>query len=213
MKTNILLIFLFLITTASLNAETAYFGNDELLGPYPSRGSLEEQQDLDQLLYIQNKRTKEQCAEAALQKDSSLGIFFGGKGLLTDQEVKFYNKKLRSLTIKTGIQIYFIKKKFNRTRPYITSSQIKPCIELESSPAYPSGHTTLARVYARILSAALPEREEKFMKRADEIAFNRVLGGVHHPSDIVAGKKLGDIIADDYLSTLDHLYKLKTNSR
>jgi hypothetical protein len=33
------------------------------------------------------------------------------------------------------------------------------------------------------------------MKRGDEISMHRVLGGVHHPSDIVAGKKLGDAMA------------------
>ena len=33
------------------------------------------------------------------------------------------------------------------------------------------------------------------MKSAEAAALNRVIGGVHHPSDIAAGKKLGLEIA------------------
>jgi acid phosphatase (class A) len=43
-----------------------------------------------------------------------------------------------------------------------------------------------------VLSKLDPSRKELFMKRADQIAADRVLAGVHHPSDIEAGKKLGD---------------------
>ena len=35
------------------------------------------------------------------------------------------------------------------------------------------------------------------MERADEIAQNRIIGGVHHPSDIVAGKKLADKVVEN----------------
>jgi acid phosphatase (class A) len=112
-------------------------------------------------------------------------------------------KKLKWITVKTGAVVYLNKSNFNRNRPYINHSEIKPCIQLEGSKAYPSGHTTIARVYARIMGAIYPERAVLFLKRSDEVAQNRVIGGVHHPSDIVAGKILGDAIAEDYLETDD----------
>jgi acid phosphatase (class A) len=55
-------------------------------------------------------------------------------------------------------------------------------------------------VYARLLAVIYPERAEVFRAQGDQAALNRVIGGVHHPSDIIAGKKLGDILADEYLA-------------
>lgn len=172
-----------------------------IIGPYPTIGSLEEKQDFDELLYFQDTRTQEQCEAGAQESSSSLRAFFGGKnGPLSEAEVIKVQKNLKWVTIKTGVQILLNKTAFNRPRPYTNHPEIKPCIELELSKAYPSGHATLSRVYARILSVIYPERSIQFLNRADQIALNRVIGGVHHPSDIVAGKKLGDALADTYLS-------------
>lgn len=186
------------------------FNDIDVLGPYPTIGSLEDKQDIDQLLYFQKTRTAEQCALAELEADANLETFFGGShGLLNANEMTMAKKKLKWLTLKAGAQIYIYKKKFHRPRPYITHPEIKPCIDLEGSEAYPSGHTALARVYARVLSVMFPERGLQFIKRADEVGTNRVLGGVHHPSDIVAGKKLGDALAQDFLGSSDFVSLLE----
>ena len=47
---------------------------------------------------------------------------------------------------------------------------------------------------ADLLSEWDPTREAQFRARADLIGHDRVMSGVHHPTDIVAGKKLGDEI-------------------
>lgn len=195
-----------------LNFSHAAFAEDDILGPFPVIGSIEEKQDFEQLLYYQKTRTAEQCAAAQAEANNAgLETFFGGKkGLLSPSEIATVKKQLKWLTVKTGAQILIYKTKFNRPRPYISRPEIKPCIELESSKSYPSGHTALARVYAKILSVVYPERSLLFIKRADEVALNRVIGGVHHPSDIVAGIKLGDAIADNYLESNDFFYQLKT---
>ena len=47
---------------------------------------------------------------------------------------------------------------------------------------------------------------------------NRMLGGVHHPTDIVAGQKLGDALthrlfsSPEFLQKLDKLYKTTDTS-
>ncbi len=184
----------------------AMAGSDDVIGPFPALGSAEEIADINTLLEYQNTRTKEQCDLAQSESDAGLEVFFGK--LLSPSELDRAKSKLRWLTVKTGAKILFQKQKFRRPRPYESHAEIKPCIELEGSKSYPSGHTTLARVYARVLSVMHPERSELFMKRADEAALNRVIGGVHHPSDIVAGKILGDAIADDYLDVGDNFYNL-----
>lgn len=175
--------------------------NNDTIGPYPALGSAGEKQDIAQMLYLQQTRTAEECAAAELQATANLSTLFGGKnGSLTNAEVSKVQKKLRAVTIKTGLEIYFAKREYKRPRPYITHPEIKPCIELESSKSYPSGHATLARVYARLLAVIYPERAELFEQLGDQAALNRVIGGVHHPSDVIAGQKLGDILADEYLA-------------
>lgn len=186
--------------------------SDDVLGAFPVVGSLEEKEDIDQLLFYQKNRTSKQC-EAAQAEANNAGLesFFGGKhGLLNLSEILIINKKLRKLKLKTGVKILYYKTKFSRKRPYVVHQEIKPCIDLEKSKSYPSGHTTLARMYARVLSVIFPERAFLFLKRAEEVGLNRVIGGVHHPSDIVAGMKLGDSIADDFLEEGDSYYQLKT---
>jgi acid phosphatase (class A) len=64
----------------------------------------------------------------------------------------------------------------------------------------------MSRILARVLSRIYPDRAAAFMQRADEIAKNRVLGGVHHPSDIEAGKKLGDLVANKMLKSMKLKY-------
>lgn len=68
---------------------------------------------------------------------------------------------------------------------------------MESSFSYPSGHSALAEFYARILSIALPDRAADFKARALQIAQDRMIGGVHYPTDVRDGVLLGDQIFDD----------------
>ncbi len=84
---------------------------------------------------------------------------------------------------------------YKRPRPYLRNTAIKPCISLESSTAYPSGHAAMGRAVGKILADKYPDRAEEIMVVANQVGTNRVIGGVHHPSDVVAGRKLGDELA------------------
>lgn len=201
MKSKIIGLALFFSTMNYAYSQDYFLGAGEVVGPYPAIGTSAEKKDIEELLYYQKTRTPEDCALAAKEENSSIEAFFGGPdGLLTPDEVKQVRRKLTLLTIKTGAEIYFIKTKYSRPRPYITHPEIRPCIALENSKSYPSGHATISRLYARVLGVIFPERKNQFLERADVIAFHRVLGGVHHPSDIEAGKIFGDALADEYLN-------------
>jgi acid phosphatase (class A) len=89
---------------------------------------------------------------------------------------------------------YFVseaKTHFDRKRPYIEDERIHPAVEKEETPAYPSGHATRAIVYSRILAQIAPEHKKELVARGLEIGWDRVVGGVHHPSDIYAGRTIG----------------------
>lgn len=166
------------------------------LGDYPALGTPASDADFDVLLNWQEIRTEEECAEAKAEEESRLSTMFGGpKGPLTKSEVSKLTLRALPVYAEAGANIYRAKNIWKRPRPYLSNSALKPCIDLESSFAYPSGHTALARTFAHMLSHIWPERRDAFFHRADEVAENRIIGGVHHPSDIVSGKILGDMIA------------------
>lgn len=169
----------------------------EVVGPYPEVGSADEALDDSILLDWQDQRTEAECLAAAKQSNNeTLKSFFGD--VLTKKEIAYLSVRLLRVAAIAAANSARAKSMYDRPRPYDRNSDIKPCIEEEKSSSYPSGHTTLARLYGRVLSLRYPSRAEKFMARADQAALNRVLGGVHHPSDIEAGKRLGDYLAKKF---------------
>lgn len=169
----------------------------QTLGNYPAANSLEEKKDIEELFYFQQNRTAEECTVAAQEESASFTSFFGTQtGLLNETEFNSAQSKMRQIYIKLGSVIMTAKSIYKRPRPYEYIDGLVPCLNKAPGDAYPSGHAASARVYALLLSKTYPERKELFLKRADEIARHRVLGGVHHPSDIEAGKKLAQAFVE-----------------
>ena len=69
-----------------------------------------------------------------------------------------------------------------------------PADDSKEGLSYPSGHATISRIEALVLADLVPARRAELLARADEIALSRVIGGVHHPSDIEAGKRLAETL-------------------
>jgi hypothetical protein len=55
-------------------------------------------------------------------------------------------------------------------------------------------------VWSRILAEIFPEKKERLLKRGLQVGEDRVIAGIHFPSDVAAGQKLGDAIADKLLA-------------
>jgi acid phosphatase (class A) len=167
----------------------------QTLPAMPAHGSSQEKADFEELLNLQKTRTPQDCERAAYEVHISLENEYGPKyGPLTEKEVVAWSPFFEKLAYETDYFVAKEKKNFHRPRPYITEKKLHPCLKLESSDAYPSGHSTINRVFARVLAEIDPSRKKAFEDRGNQIAHDRVLGGVHHPSDIEAGKILGDEI-------------------
>ncbi len=166
----------------------------KLLGPYPTPGSVEEIVDVKIMLEWQNKRTTEECNIGDSQADdlSVKAIFSDNNGPITIDEAEKLETILLKKKLSAGANIFLAKAVFKRPRPYDAHTEIKPCIALETSYSYPSGHTTLAQFYGKLLSDMFPERAILIGKHAEKSSLVRIIGGVHYPSDVVAGKKLAD---------------------
>lgn len=173
----------------------------QVIGDFPLPGSQDEAEDDKILQEYQNTRTQAQCDEARAQKNLDLkDVFVAPNGPLTLAEYKSIKIGFFAFAAQVGLNSTLAKKIYNRPRPYTRNPMIKPCIPLETSSSYPSGHTTVSRAVALYLASKYPERESEFLKVADQVALNRVIGGVHHPSDIEAGKKLGYEVASRILT-------------
>ena len=164
----------------------------------PQSNSKEQIADEKTLLEIQTIRTNDQCTRATSEVMVSVKSFFGAPyGTLSDKDVQKLQTIFEQVRNDADYFIQLLKKDFPRRRPFLYIAGINPCVPKEITGAYPSGHATLAKLYALILRDLYPERSEEFSKRAQIIAEDRVLSGMHHPSDIKAGGELGRLPYED----------------
>jgi len=82
------------------------------------------------------------------------------------------------------------KKLFDRVRPSILDATIDTVVPVPGHPAYPSGHSTQQHFVAYVLSELDPLHSADYISRADEIAKNREIAGLHYQSDTRAGVEL-----------------------
>jgi len=160
----------------------------------PAPGSPVDRADFIELRNWQAKRTVDQCARAEAEGEAYFEQFFGRLKPFTGPLPKESKVFLLRVREDASTAITILKNKNVRPRPFLVDPALAPCLGRINGLAYPSGHATLARLYALMLTEIAPLRRSEFMARGDEAALNRVISGVHHPSDIEAGKRLGDLL-------------------
>src|SRR5205814_9113669 len=77
------------------------------------------------------------------------------------------------------------------TRPGFTPLYPDPDPKVRS---YPSGHATRGTVWAELLAETYPAQREALLARGRQIGFDRIIAGVHYPSDIYAGRCVGHAV-------------------
>jgi acid phosphatase (class A) len=163
----------------------------------PIAGSPEDQSDYKTLLDLQHTRNPDDCTRGRSEVKISLGSFYGPPyGPLSYKEVANLTHLFEVVVKDAWPLIGSAKQNWKRPRPFITHKDLHPCAKLEGSYSYPSGHSALAHYYMHILTDIYPNRKAAFEKRAEEIAHDRNLVGVHYPSDVRDGKLMGDQIYD-----------------
>lgn len=158
----------------------------------PVPGSAADRADLKAVFDWQHRRTPAQCDRARSDAHADFENFFGdispfGEPLPAEAAAIF--KRVKTETDGVAADI---KDVFKRKRPFLRDPALNPCLGRIGGLAYPSGHATISRLLALMLADLAPARRAEFLRRADEAALDRVIGGVHHPADIEAGKKLAD---------------------
>ena len=87
-----------------------------------------------------------------------------------------------------------MKFKYDRKRPFEYFKERGEDIKTEEahSPSFPSGHTAFAYLMCDYLSDMFPEKSMQLQTIAEMIAQSRIENGVHFPTDIAAGRFLGE---------------------
>lgn len=183
---------------------------DSALSPAPLRASARDQADFEQILREQARRSPSECRRAAVEVNVKLETFFGpAYGPLSREDERRLEPLFESVRADTDYFVQEAKKRWARPRPYHADPRVTPCVPLETTAAYPSGHAAISRVFAKVLARIHPAQAGTYLQRADQIAADRILAGVHHPSDIEAGKKLGDAVFEAMLAKPAFVHELK----
>ncbi len=175
--------------------DPAKFDFAKLVPPPPAADSAAGHADLRTLLDVQQTRTEADIAWAKVAERDSIwnhaeivGPWFTAQNLpVTAAFFAALSSDLRAID---GA----MKQPFLRPRPGVANSRIQPCVEKPKSTSYPSGTAMQAIVWAEFLSELFPEHRDALFARAGRIGWGRVIGGVHYPSDLAAGRAIGVVL-------------------
>lgn len=172
----------------------------ELLPSPPAADSLQTATELETVMRLQDSRSEADVKRAKAENHLTPAAFQPVLGsnftaaeypatfeLLTDAE-----QEARAVVNKG--KVYFA-----RPRPIEANSHIRPVVDTGRERCYPSGHATRAALWAAILSEIAPEEKQSLVARGQEIGWDRVIAGVHYPSDVYAGQVLGKALARAFL--------------
>ena len=186
----------------------------KLLPAPPSADSAETKAELKLLARLQKHRTPEEVerckAEAKLDMSAFRPVF---GAWFTAENLPELDKLFKQIHKESKAATDSAKQHFGRSRPGKLDPDSDPAVAADDEPSYPSGHSTRGIIYAMILSDVCPEKKDALLERGREIGWDRVIAGVHYPSDVAAGRTLGQALGQVLLANptfREQLAKVKT---
>lgn len=174
----------------------------QILPRPPETGSQREAQD--QALFKASRALEGSARWTLAQNDvptspgTMLTNFQCATGLeLTAQSAPKLTALLSRVGMDSAFQVSAVKDVYKRKRPYlITDGPI--CVarssSLDSSPDYPSGHSTWGWSIGLILAELLPDRATPILARARAYGESRAVCGVHSAGAVEAGRTNGAVL-------------------
>ncbi|MEI6970774.1 MAG: phosphatase PAP2 family protein [bacterium] len=167
-----------------------------LLPAPPAADSEETKAELDLIVRVQEARTPAQVARVTSESKVEMNSFSRAIGpWFNSSNLPITAMLLRKLEKDSKLFSESGKNAFGRKRPRFADPRVKVVIEGQDEACYPSGHATRGMLIAIILARLIPGKKAAIMEKGWEIGWNRVVAGVHYPSDIVAGRVVGQAIA------------------
>ena len=159
------------------------------------------QTELITLHELEKTRTDMDCKLGSSQEVPSFDKFFVNKlhPILSAAEatvIKYFVTK--AMNVASNVAGVY-KNKYSRPRPVTEDNTLKPCIPTPSGNlSYPSAHSAMALAGACVIGKILTDQAAEVLQYANYIAELRAVVGVHHPSDVQAGKSIGIQLCDKW---------------
>ncbi|BDU74202.1 phosphatase PAP2 family protein [Mesoterricola silvestris] len=172
-----------------------------VVGLYPQPGTPDALQDLGVTMWLQHSRTQADVSRALADAHPGIGCFASLLDETFDISAHPLTEALMAQARGELLPILeSLKGTFDRPRPYQTFPAITPAVPLEATPSYPSSHAAVGVLYARILAQFVPAHGPALLERGRQLGDDRVMAGVHWPSDVEAGQRLGRAFANWWIS-------------
>lgn len=170
----------------------------------PAANSPQAQAELSQLHQIEQSRTPAEVASA--KADEALEDIFSYKNILgpsfTPEGFPITSALGDHVKNEQSVAGAALKALFKRPRPYQLDKTLHPVCDLTEAPnSYPSGHALTGYLEAFTLAELLPEKRSAILTRADDYAHNRLVCGVHYPSDLEASRRVAYVVFGDMLAS------------
>lgn len=177
-----------------------------LLPDPPAADSPEHQAELNLLLNLQQDRDHDPAEVArATAEEKHLSVFSFADVLGPNFTAANCPKTAAFFKTTLGPDpAYFnklAKNHWNRPRPY-TDPRIHSLFT-EGDGSYPSGHSIRATVDAEMLAEILPQYRDALIARSQQMGWDREILGVHFPTDVYAGRVLGQALVKALLANPD----------
>jgi acid phosphatase (class A) len=191
-------------TKAAYYIDPAVLDLPALIPDPPAVGSAENDAQLAELHRIERTRTPAQIAAAKSDEvNESLFLYSTVLG-------PSFTPAAFPLTAALGAHVLNeqsvaggeLKKLFARPRPYQTDKTLHPvCAVTDAPTSYPSGHALTGYLEGLTLAEIIPEKRTQILARADDFAHNRLVCGVHYPSDLEASRRVAYVVFGYMLAT------------
>jgi hypothetical protein len=160
----------------------------------PTPGSAAQAADEAAVLAWHGRRTDADCARADTTFFVSPSHFWGERSPFPQPLPAEVEDFFGRVDAEIGAAAKLLKATFRRPRP-----EAGPACpgrhghgRMGGGYSYPSTHAAISRVFALVLADLVPERRAELLAAADAIAHDRLVIGVHYPSDLAAGKALAE---------------------
>jgi acid phosphatase (class A) len=177
---------------------------------FPANSSDQTRAELDYMLSLQSKRTKQEIDRANYianigswptiinptdpdYKENRKQLFYIASSIgewFNDENFPATTQLLLNCIQDIRVTEFRLKRHFKRPRPYHLEPRLNPLTRI-NSPSFASGHSLWAFTEAYIFSEIIPGKRDEFLKKADEVRWSRELMGIHYPSDNEASRVIG----------------------
>jgi len=167
-----------------------------LIPPPPARDSSITQSELAEVHRNEQTRTPAQITAAKFD-DTHEDIFIYSTVLgrnFTPEALPITADFSAHIRNDAGVVDPPLKNLYSRPRPFVSDTTLHPVCEAKPEGSYPSGHSLNGYLYAYALAEIIPEKHEEILARADDYAHNRIVCGVHYPSDLEASRRAASIV-------------------